>query len=474
MRITVVGLGYVGLVSAAGLTTWNHDVVGLEVDRTRLDALARGETPLFEPGLDGLLEEATRTGRLRYTDSVESSVPQAQVVIIAVGTHDGSGGWQTETIRAALQAIVPAMAPDAVLTIRSTLPPEFVPEIVGLAHRLREEVGAERVPVLTNPEFTRESTAVADFLQPDRVVIGILDDPVGRGVRALKRVYRLVDAPILVLPAADAGMAKLGANLFLATKISFANELATLCEAFGADVDAVVHAMSFDPRIGGSFLRAGIGFGGSCLPNQVAMTIRSSREAGLPTPLLGAVDGVNRGQRVRFVDRMSRMLDGLAGRRVALLGLTFKPGTDDLRDAPALTIARDLIDLGADVVAYDPMPNARVRAAALVPGLQVVASVQAALADADAAGLLTEWPEFAALDWGSVRSLMRGTVVLDGRNALSPDAMQAAGFDYAGFGRRIPAAEPRSLAGRPAITSHDGDVLSEIASAATGAAAGKS
>jgi UDPglucose 6-dehydrogenase len=449
MRVSVVGLGYVGLVSAAGLTKWDHDVVGLEVDAGRLAALRDGEIPLFEPGLDALVDEGRSSGQLSFTDAVTTAIPQAQVVVVAVGTHDGSGGWQTETIRACLEAIVPEMADDAVLAIRSTLPPDFVPEVPHLVRALRVTADRSPIPVMTNPEFTREGSAVRDFLEPDRVVIGILDDPSGRGARTLRRLYRTVDAPVLVLPAADAAMAKLGANLFLATKISFANELAALCEVFGADVDDVVAAMAFDPRIGGSFLRAGIGFGGSCLPHQVSMTIRSAREADLPTPLLGAVDGVNRGQPVRFVDRLGRMLDGLADRRIALLGLTFKPGTDDLRDAPGLTIARDLLDAGAVVVAYDPMPRARERAKAIVGGLQVAETALDALTGADGVGLVTEWPEFAELDWVAIRSVMRGNVVLDGRNVLPPQLLLAHGYTYAGFGRRLPARTAVPAQARP-------------------------
>ena len=240
------------------------------------------------------------------------------------------------------------------------------------------------------------------------------------------------------MPAIDAAFAKLGANLFLATKISFANELAALCDAYGAQVDQVVAGMAFDSRIGGKFLRAGVGFGGSCLPNQVTMTVRSASLAGVPSPLLAAVDEINHRQRTDFVTRVREMIGGsLEGKRVGLLGLTFKPFTDDLRDAPALDIARHLLAGGASVVAYDPMEGARNRSAELVPGLEVVSSVLEAVTDTDAIGLVTEWPEFIGLDWSVVRAAVRNPVVVDGRGALAPEPMAALGFDYSAFGRGV-------------------------------------
>jgi UDPglucose 6-dehydrogenase len=438
MRVAVVGLGYVGLVTAGGLAEWRHEVVGVDVDEERLAALRAGHVPLFEPGLDELVAVHTLAGRLDFSSRPADVMPSTEVVFIAVGTHDGNGGWQTDAIFSALHTIVPVLPDHAVVVVRSTLPPASVHVVAGLVARLREDAGRRPLPIMTNPEFTREGQAVRDFLHPDRIVLGIVSDDDGRGTQALQQLYGNADAPILVLNAADAAMAKLGSNLFLATKISFANELAALCETYGADVEQVVGAMAHDPRIGGSFLRSGIGFGGSCLPHQVTMTVRSAAEAGVSTPLLAAVEGVNHGQRIRFVDLLDRLLGGLRGRRVALLGLTFKPDTDDLRDAPSLPIARRLIDAGASVVAYDPMVRARELARRLVPGLGITDSARSALEGADGAGLVTEWPELLALDWRDARSVMRGDAFVDGRNALSPDVMGLAGFRYRGFGRRFP------------------------------------
>jgi UDPglucose 6-dehydrogenase len=447
MRVAVFGMGYVGLVTAAGLAKWGHEVIGIEVDHERLDALRAGRLPLFEPGLDALVEGGVAGKRLRFTDRLDG-IAAVQVAIVAVGTHDGNGGWQTDTIQSCFAGMVPQLADDAVLVVRSTLPPEFLPRIRPMIDSLRAAAGRGPVPVVVNPEFTREGSAVMDYLEPDRIVIGVISDDTGAGVRQLRRMYHSVTAPFLVMPSEDAVLAKLGANLFLATKISFANELAMLCEAYNADVTQVVEAMSHDARIGGAFLRAGVGFGGSCLPHQVTMTVHAAEAAGRETPLLAAVDKINHQRRFDFVARLEDAVGGtLEGARVAILGLTFKPGTDDLREAPSLTIAEAAIAAGAEVVAYDPMPSARSRAERLVPGLQIAESAAEALAGADVAGLVTEWSEFTHLDWAALRDTMNRPAIVDGRNALDPEAIAAAGFRYTGFGRRAAGAVPVQVAG---------------------------
>jgi UDPglucose 6-dehydrogenase len=436
VRITVVGLGYVGLVTAAGLARWDHEVIGLEADPDRLTSLLSGHVPLHEPGLDELVQTYAAAGTLRFSGHPSEALTSAHVVMLAVGTTDAEGNWQTGTLLRCLTEAVPLLADDAVLVVRSTIPPDFVRQLGAIVDEIRDQAGRPRVPVILNPEFTRESQAVADFLGPDRVVAGVIRDPDGHGVRTIRRVYHRVDAPIIVMRGVDASLSKLGANLFLATKISFANELARLCDAYGGKVDDVVGAMAYDARIGGSFLKAGIGFGGSCLPHQVTQTVRNAARIGVATPILAAVDQINHDQRVELVDRVQALTGGeLVGRRIALLGLTFKPGTDDLREAPALTVAALLIERGATVVAYDPMERARVRAAAQIEGLIVVDSAAEALADADAAALVTEWAEFAGLDWDSVAASMRQALIVDGRNALAPDVLARAGFTYVAFGR---------------------------------------
>jgi UDPglucose 6-dehydrogenase len=438
MQVGVFGLGYVGLVTSACLADRGHQVIGVEVNGARLSALNDGTVPFFEPGLDEMVARHRATERLTFSQSGHEAAANADVVIVAVGTHDGNGGWQTETMLACLSEVVPHMADDAVLAVRSTLPPDFIRQLPRLLRSIREQAGREPIAAVVNPEFTREGAAIRDFLEAERVIFGIIDDPDGRGLDRMNALYAWSTAPVLTMPAIDAAFAKLGANLFLATKISFANELAVLCDAYGAQVDQVVAGMAFDSRIGGRFLRAGVGFGGSCLPNQVTMTVKSASLAGVPSPLLSAVDEINHRQRTDFVARVREMVGGsLEGKRVGLLGLTFKPLTDDLRDAPALDIARHLLAGGATVVAYDPMEGARNRSAELVPGLEVVSSVLEAVTDTDAIGLVTEWPEFLGLDWSVVRAAVRNPVVVDGRGALAPEPMAALGFAYSAFGRGV-------------------------------------
>jgi UDPglucose 6-dehydrogenase len=434
MQIIIFGLGYVGLVTAAGLAESGHDVVGIDVQPERLDALRAGRVPFHEPMLEDLVTRHIASGRLRFAARPDGL--DADVAFVAVGTHDGNGGWQTRTILQCLEGAVPVLADATALVVRSTLPPEFAGRLGSIVADIRRQAGRSPLPVLVNPEFTREGTAVNDFLHPDRVVLGVVTDPRGIGVDRLSALYAQHGAPIVVMSGVDAVLSKLGANLFLATKISFANELAGLCEAFGANVERVTEAMGFDRRIGGAFLRPGVGFGGSCLPNQVAMTARSAAGAGIPTPLLTAVEHINAGQRERFVHRLAEAADGeLRGRRFGLLGLTFKPDTDDLRDAPSLDIARLLLDEGAEVAAYDPMPSARARAAALVPGLRAADTAVDVFRDAHAVGLVTEWHEFTTLDWVALAPLMVRPRIVDGRNALDAATLVAAGFSYRDFGR---------------------------------------
>ena len=435
MRASVVGLGYVGLVTAACLAEQGHDVLGIDVSPDRINALQDGRTPFHEPGLAELVAVNRGRGRLSFT-SDGSCVRNAELVFVAVGTDDGHGGWQIGTIQACLNEIVPQIADSAALVVRSTLPPWFLATLPVMVGRIREEAGRPEIPVLLNPEFTKEGTAVRDFLEPERIVIGVARDVDGRGAKLLRRLYRNATAPVIEMSATDAALSKLGANLFLATKISFANELAQLCDQYGGNVEQVVAAMAYDQRIGGSFLRAGIGFGGSCLPHQVTMTVAWANESNQPTPLFAAVDEVNHRQRERMVDRLAQLLGGsVAGARIALLGVTFKPDTDDLREAPSIDIAKRLIELGATVVAFDPMTSALERFTAIVPGVHLASSVDVALEQADAAALVTEWSVFRQYDWQHAATVMRRPILVDGRNALSVAELVDAGFAYSSFGR---------------------------------------
>jgi UDPglucose 6-dehydrogenase len=434
MRVSVVGIGYVGLVVSGCLSAWGHRVTGIEANRDRLQSLKRGDLPFHEPGLEELVRDGVTDGRLSF-GSDPALIANSDVVIVAVGTHDGNGGWQTASLLGALDRIVPLVRDDATLAVRSTVPPSLINDLGDIVAGIRAAAERSPIAVVLNPEFTREGSAVGDFFHPDRVVIGVVHDPDARGVGTLKALYAAVDAPFVVATAIDAAMIKLASNLFLATKISFANELAHACDAFGASIDEVLGGMALDPRIGGSFMRPGVGFGGSCLPHQLRMTVLDAAAIDLEMPILAAADETNRRQPERFVERMADGLGGLAGRRIGLLGLTFKPGTDDLREAPSLDIASRLLEAGAEVVAYDPMERARAGAQVKVIGLRTTDRVAELFDEADAIGLVTEWPEFAALDWRALGARMRGRLVVDGRNALHPDDLHEAGFSYIGFGR---------------------------------------
>ncbi len=446
LKIAGVGQGYVGLVTSVGAAEWGNEVVGVEIDPQRLLALRAGRSPIFEPGLEELVAGHAATGRLSFSSDTGEAVAGARIVFVAVATTDSAGAWDFATMRRCLTGVVPLMDDDSVLVIRSTCPPQLVKEIVPLVDAIRSNADRAPIALAFNPEFTREGNALHDFLEPDRVILGIASDPSGLGEAALRQFYATVEAPILVMGAADAMLSKLASNLYLATKISFANELAALCDVHGSRIERVVEGMSYDPRIGGSFLRAGIGFGGSCLPHQVTMTVADAETLGIDVPLLAAVDSINARQRTTFVDRLAALTGGLEGRRIALLGLTFKPHTDDLRAAPGLDIARDLLSRDAVVVAYDPMETARQRAAGLIDDLLIADTAIDALTGADAVGLITEWPEFVALPWADLARVVRGQVVVDGRNALDPEVMAAAGFTYSAFGRGTQTAQDGSAA----------------------------
>jgi len=460
LNIGVVGLGYVGLVTATGLVTSGHRVRAYDANVERIDALRAGRLPITEPGVERLLR-GPEGERFSVHHDLGDAIRDADVVLVAVGTDDGRGGWQTDTMDRALRAVAPLVRRGAVLAVRSTLPPQYV---THLAERVALIRGNRGIGVVLNPEFTREGTALNDFLHADRVVIGIADDPHGTALEIMEAVYAPIDAPIVVMRAVDASLAKLASNLFLATKISFANEIANLADLHGAQVDDVLKVVGLDPRIGASFMRPGVGFGGSCLPHQVTMTVREGEALGYSAPLIAAVDEVNRRQRQRPVDELLEHFGGsVRGRQVALLGLAFKPGTDDLREAPALDIARDLLDAGARVVATDPLAPTRERAAALAPGLEVCADVDQAVAGAEATILVTEWPEYSALDWRGIARRMAGSLVIDGRNALPPEAITDAGLIYRGYGRGGPPLGRRSGARTSVTNAHALPVGVELA-----------
>jgi UDPglucose 6-dehydrogenase len=419
--IAVFGAGYVGLVTGACLADLGHDVVVRDILGDRIDALRRGEVPIHEPGLDELLERNRE--RLRFTTEVAEAIDGAEFVYIAVGTPPTYSG---DADLSAVWTVIDELSESdrrIVVAMKSTVP-------VGTGEKVRarlDERGLRHVGYVSNPEFTAEGTAVRDFLHPDRIVIGAFDEADGDLVAEL---HRGIDAPIVRCDVPSAEMIKLAANAALVTRISFINEIANVCEATGADVVKVAEGIGLDRRVGPSFLRAGIGFGGSCFPKDSLALKQLAANSGYHFQLLDAVIAVNELQKRRVIGKLKQHLGSLSRKRVALLGLAFKPNTDDMREAPSLVLAGRLLAEGADVRAWDPVAHPDG-----LHGVVQAATIEEALTGADAAVVVTEWPQLAQVDWAAVATTMRRPLLVDGRNMLDPQAMLAAGFTYEGIGR---------------------------------------
>jgi UDPglucose 6-dehydrogenase len=435
MQIAVVGLGYVGLVTATCLARLGQTVTGLEIDKGKLEALKRGEAHYYEPHLQGELAAQQAEGRLTFTDDASEALAAPDVVLICVGTPSSAGG---EADLSAVMSVIDTLARHlrerCVIALRSTVPMGTTRSSEALLNqRLADRQFPDRVSILANPEFLRTGRAIEDFLHPSRVIVGRTDIATDDEVELLATLYRPLDAPILVVDAESAELTKNAANAYLAMRLSFVNELAGLCEAGGASIDNVIGGLASDPRIGGDYLRPGIGYGGSCLPKDVRSLISMGRSRGLELSLPIAVDSINAAQPERAADRLAEALDGLADRRIALLGLAFKPGTDDIRDSPALALAEVLAQRGAEIVASDP------KAADLVARrfdwIEICDDPFEAAARADAVVLATEWPEYVTLDYRRLAERMRDRVLLDARNALDPGQIAGAGLTYLGIGR---------------------------------------
>ena len=423
--VGVIGVGYVGLVTAACLAELGHHVVCRDIAPERVAMLQRGEVPIHEPGVPELLQRNAE--RLTFTLDMEDVFRDARIAIICVDTPPtASGDADLSRVEAVIEAL-PASAEGAVLVMKSTVP-------VGTGNRVRSELdarGREDVGYVSNPEFLREGSAVADFRQPDRVVVGG-DRP--EDVERVARLYQDLNAPILTTDIASAEMIKLASNAFLATKISFVNEIANVCERVGADVEEVARGMGMDSRFGQSFLRPGIGYGGSCFPKDVTALKQLAGNTGYSFQLLASVIEVNELQKRRVIGKLQDRLGSLRGRRVALLGLAFKPHTDDMREASSIVLASRLIAEGASVVAFDPVAAERARGV-LPDAVEIAGSMLAAVTDADAVVIVTEWPEFRAVLSAEVHAAMRGPLIVDGRNLLDPNEAVAAGFTYVPIGR---------------------------------------
>ncbi|WIE60319.1 UDP-glucose/GDP-mannose dehydrogenase family protein [Curtobacterium sp. MCLR17_032] len=435
MRISVIGCGYLGAVHAASMAKLGHDVVAVDVDPGKIERLAAGEAPFFEPGLPEILTEALASGRIRFTTDM-AEVAGARVHFVAVGTPQGpTGAADLKYVDAAVASLTEHLSAGDFVVGKSTVP-------VGTAARLAADVSAA-VPGATlvwNPEFLREGFAVQDTIAPDRLVYGVPTGPEGEAaVAALDEVYAVAladDTPRLVVDLATAELVKVSANAFLATKISFINAMAEIAEVVGADVTALADAIGHDARIGRKFLNAGLGFGGGCLPKDIRAFQARADELGVGESLafLADIDAINLRRRAHVVELATQALGGdVTGKRVAVLGLAFKPNSDDVRDSPSLDIAARLRELGAEVAAYDPEAIGTARR--LHPELDYVESATEAVTGADIVLVLTEWNEFRELDATTVAAAVANPVVIDGRNCLDRDAWRAAGFAYHGMGR---------------------------------------
>jgi UDPglucose 6-dehydrogenase len=434
--IAVVGLGYVGLVTAVCLARLGQEVVGIDSDERKVRQLAAGETPFFEPGLDGELRQNGE--RLRFTSAPEA-LESPECVMICVGTPSATDGTaDLSAVMAVADTIGDQLQRRSVIALRSTVP-------VGTAAMVEERINTRldqrdagfEVSVVANPEFLRTGRAIEDFLRPSRVILGHTDGASAADLDYLTNLYRPLEAPVFVLDARSAELVKNASNSYLALRISFANELARLCEGTGASIAAVLAGVGADPRIGPGYLRPGLGYGGSCLPKDVRSLIAMGEAHGEPMALIRAIQEVNEQQVERVVDRLEAALDQpLAESRVAVLGLAFKPDTDDVRESPAIALVRSLRERGADVVAVDP--EARTTAAALEPGLAIADTPAEAAAGADAIVLATEWPAYVSGDFPELAAAMRGSLFVDARLAVDPEAVTSAGLTYLGVGTRAP------------------------------------
>jgi UDPglucose 6-dehydrogenase len=434
LRIAMIGGGYVGLVSGACFAEFGSDVVVVETDAARLGALRAGRIPIFEPGLDRLVEENVKAGRLNFTDDLPAALANVEAVFIAVGTptRRGDGHADLTYVYAAAEQVARALPGYSVIVTKSTVP-------VGTGRRIEEIVRETRpdldFDVASNPEFLREGNAIGDFMRPDRVVIGTESERAREVMRRLYRPLYLIEAPIVFTGLETAELIKYAANAFLAMKVTFINEMADLCEKAGADVHDVARGIGLDGRIGRKFLHPGPGFGGSCFPKDTLALVRIAQDFGAPSRLVEQVVLVNDARKAGMAVRIEHACGGsVRGKTIAVLGLTFKPETDDMRDSPALPIVSRLAEDGAIVRAFDPEGMEQAKPL-LPPGIIYCQNALDAATGADALVVVTEWNEFRAIEPTQLAGAMRGRVIVDLRNVYDPPAMRAAGFEYHCIGR---------------------------------------
>lgn len=432
MRLVMVGSGYVGLVSGLCFADFGHDVVCVDMDPAKIARLKAGQVPIFEPGLETLLAENTAAGRLSFTTDLSEAVREADAIFIAVGTptRRGDGHADLSYVHAATREIAAVAADGAVIVTKSTVPVGTGDEVERIVAEVRPGLS---IPVVSNPEFLREGAAIEDFKRPDRIVVGTDDE---RARKVMTEIYRplfINQGPLVFVSRRTSELIKYAANAFLAMKITFINEMADLCEAVGADVQDVARGVGLDNRIGPKFLHAGPGYGGSCFPKDTLALVRTAQEKNCPVRLIETVVSVNETRKKQMAERVIAACGGsVAGKRIAVLGLAFKPNTDDMRDAPSLVIVPALQAAGAEIVAYDP--EAIEQARPLLAGVRFAAGPYDCIEQADALLIITEWNAFRALDLDRIKSSMKTPIVIDLRNIYRPADMKAAGFSYTGIG----------------------------------------
>ena len=432
MKIAVVGTGYVGLVAGACLAESGNNVTCIDSDTGKIEGLKKGKIPIYEPGLDDLVKRNTKEGRLRFTTNLKEGVQSSLLIFIAVGTppnDDGSG--DLSAVFAVAKDIATAMDDYKIVITKSTVP-------VGTTRRVKEIISGftdHEFDVASNPEFLKEGTALTDFMKPDRVVIGTDDVRVAEIMKELYAPFVRTENPIIVMDIESAEMTKYAANTLLATKISFMNEIANLCEQVGANVENVRRGIGADKRIGYQFLFPGVGYGGSCFPKDVKALIKTAEIAGYELKIAKTVDEVNFAQRERFFQKIYDYFNGdLKGHKIAMWGLAFKPGTDDMREAPSVTIINRLLEHGVEVNVHDPKAN-EVAKSIFADRISYFDDAYAALEGAEALILVTEWPEFRSPDFQRMKKLMKKSVIFDGRNLYNPAKLREMGFTYYGIGR---------------------------------------
>jgi UDPglucose 6-dehydrogenase len=430
MHITIIGTGFVGVVTAAVYASFGHQVIGLDIDEKKVAALRQGRVPFYEPNLEKMLVDQQKIGNLSFTTSYAEAIPQADVIVVAVGTPSAPDGQaDLKFVHASVDSMAPLLKENAIVVIKSTVPPGIFP---SLEERMKPKTDV-RFHLASVPEFLREGSAVADTLNPDRIVLGATDDFV---FETLEELHRPLHAPIIKIAPASAQMAKYTANAYLATRITFINQIADLCEKNQADIEEVISAIGDDKRIGKHYWYPGFGYGGSCFPKDVSELAAYSRSVGEENNLFNKIHELNTNRITRLLEQYGEVMNGWKGRKVAVLGLSFKPNTDDMREAPSIKSIAYLLDQGATVTGFDP--KALEVAPYFIkdhPQLSYHDSIEAAVADADVIMALIEWPEIITFDFAKARRDGTEQWFIDARNQFTPSKVEALGFNYLGVGR---------------------------------------